>query len=398
MGYTLTKKEPAVSPISVHLPFTHTNQQYHRRHANSSEMSTLNHYFCRPSGTFFHHDVSHQFCDLTYVDYYSLFRLQKVNANHALLANRFTEQPNEFDVPPMQVILRTDVHRHLGRIHDIPPSRGEVFYLRALLQHRPARSFEDVRTVDGTIYDSYQEAAVELGLFANEREAEYALFEGIRNLKTPHQLRLLFVHLLVNDCVPTPMMLWDKIAHHLALDYTLRNNNMPTIGVEHTLCRLGECLEEYGKTLSDYGLPEPISYGREVEHELARWNVNPTALATEADATYDIFNTEQRIIYDTIVGAISSGTGLVAFVDGKAGRGKTTVLNAVCQKARSMGRIVLPTAIAAFAAQQYAGGRTTHSAFKVCNQLLAHLIIQTQPIKKGARERRRRRSRISHSS
>ena len=65
-------------------------------------------------------------------------------------------------------------------------------------------------------------------------------------------------------------MLWDKIAQHLVMDYTLRNNNTATIGVEHALRHLGGCLEEYGKPLFNYGLPEPMSYGCEVEHELAR--------------------------------------------------------------------------------------------------------------------------------
>jgi DNA replication protein DnaC len=52
-------------------------------------------------------------------------------------------------------------------------------------------------------------------------------------------------------------------------------------------------------------------------------------------------------------------------VDGKAGRGKTFLVNVICDNIRSRGLIVLLTAMAAFAAQLYPGGRTTHSAFKV---------------------------------
>ena len=89
--------------------------------------------------------------------------------------------------------------------------------------------------MDGVLYDTYQEAATELGLFANEKEAEYALLEAIQNLKTPRQLRLLFIHLLVNDCVPTPMLTWDNLAHHLALDHTLQHQNVVHIGIEYAL-------------------------------------------------------------------------------------------------------------------------------------------------------------------
>ena len=178
--------------------------------------STLSHYFCRPQTSFFQQGNIHHFRDLTYIQYYCLFRLQRFNPNHVLLPNHFTEEPNDNRMAPMQVILQNDTRKHLAHIHDVPPSRGELFYLRALLQHRPAMSFEDPRTVNGVVLDSYLETTTALGLFANEKESEYALLEGVQALKTPCQLRLLFAHLLVNDCIPTPLLLWQKFTEHLA--------------------------------------------------------------------------------------------------------------------------------------------------------------------------------------
>jgi len=231
-------------------------------------MSTLNHYFCRPSGSFTHQGNRRNFLELTYVEYFGLFRLQKYNTNNTLLTNYFIERPNQYGQQPMHVILRSENRPHLTRIHDVPPSRGELFYLRTLLLHRPSNSHEDTRTVDGVLYNTYQETATQLGLFTTEKEAEYALLEGIRNLKTPRQLRLLFVHLLVNDCISTPMLIWAKLAHDLSLDHTLRHRNQPQIGIEYALRELGHALSKYGKTLSNYSLPEPCTHGREVEHEL----------------------------------------------------------------------------------------------------------------------------------
>ena len=43
----------------------------------------------------------------------------------------------------------------------------------------------DARTVNGIEYATFQEAATELGLFANEKESEYALMEAIQTPKTP---------------------------------------------------------------------------------------------------------------------------------------------------------------------------------------------------------------------
>jgi hypothetical protein len=131
------------------------------------------------------------------------------------------------------------------------------------------------------------------------------------------------------------------------------------------LQEIGQCLEKYGKTLSNYGLPEPMSYGHEVEHELAKWALDCDGLSLHADAAADTFNPEQRLIYDEIIAAVIKGQPLRIFIDGKAGTGKTYLVQTICDKIRSLGRIVLPTATSAFAAQHYKGGRTTHSAFKV---------------------------------
>ena len=135
--------------------------------------------------------------------------------------------------------------------------------------------------------------------------------------------------------------------------------------MNHALQEIGQCLEEYGKTLSDYGLPEPISYSREVEHELEKWASDRDDLSLHADLAARSFNPEQRDIYDLIIAAVIENKALRIFIDGKAGTGKTYLIQTICDKIRSLGHIVLPTATSAFAGQYYKGGRTTHSAFKV---------------------------------
>jgi len=294
LGFNITKEELGVTLLGVHLSGSHSNQQYHRRTTNSSSMSSLNHYFCRPAHYFTHQHQRLNFSQLTYTDYFSLFCLAKFDPNYSLRPNYNLEQPNPYGQPPMHVILRSQSRPHLSRIHDIPPSHSEQFYLRTILQHRPATSFEGARTVDNNIYDSYQEAATEMGLFATQKEAEYALLEGIQTLKTPRQLRILFVHLLVNDCVPTPISLWDSPAEHLSFDHTLHRGNVQEIGINEALCEIARYLEDYGKRLGNYGLLEPTSYGREVEHEMSRWNHDPDRLAAgkrtrRVDVTYPVF-------------------------------------------------------------------------------------------------------------
>jgi hypothetical protein len=304
------------------------------------------------------------FNDLTYAEYYTLFRLAKYSPEKDGKANYFIELPNDTGSPRMHVIMHNATHTHITRIRSIRPTQGELFYLRAILQTRACRSFAMARTVDDVELGSFQEAALELGLFADSNEAMFAILEAIQALRTPRELHVLFVHLLVNEYVTAPLTLWDTFQENSAYDFVLQNNNIVDIGTNLALSEISLLLEEYGKTLSDFGLLEATVHTREVMHEILRWRPAALRLATRAENTVNIFNQDQLSIYTAILSAVLENRPLCAFIDGKAGRGKTTLVNALCDKLRSIGRIVIPTATAVFAAQFYPGGRTIHSAFK----------------------------------
>ena len=55
----------------------------------------------------------------------------------------------------------------------VSPTAGEVFYLYCLLLRQPTRSFNQVRTVDGIMFDTFHEAAIQLGLFINQNKGQY---------------------------------------------------------------------------------------------------------------------------------------------------------------------------------------------------------------------------------
>ena len=62
------------------------------------------------------------------------------------------------------------VHRRqrgqtICRMNILYPSSGDVFYLKLLLLHTSPRSFEEARTVDGTVYTTCREAAQALACF-----------------------------------------------------------------------------------------------------------------------------------------------------------------------------------------------------------------------------------------
>lgn len=67
----------------------------------------------------------------------------------------------------------------IGRIYSVSPKEAEKYHLRLLLNYvRGAKSFEDVRTVDGVLYDTYQAASRAKGLLADDEQWDTCLQES----------------------------------------------------------------------------------------------------------------------------------------------------------------------------------------------------------------------------
>jgi hypothetical protein len=189
-------------------------------------------------------------------------------------------------------------------MHILRPTHGDVYYLRLILLTRPAASFTDARTVNGQVFASYQEAAVAAGLLNDTTEGLLAMKEAVETLRTPHQIRTLFVHLLANGCVQTPLAMWEEFQDAMARDCIIRHNGMVQLGLNDALHVIAKCLEEYGMTLQQYGLtPPPETQGSELDHEREMWGGAEMRemLAQRADAYVAQFTGEQREVYDTIL-------------------------------------------------------------------------------------------------
>ena len=364
LGYNITQKTPAVTALPVHLPDSFHHQRYHRSNS-SPTLSNLEHYFARPEGTFVDGTNRREFKDLNYTEYFSLFRLQKFNDTNVRKPGFFLERFADNGARPMHVVKRDPSRPHLSRLQSVHVSRGDLFYLRILLLSRPGNSWEDLRTVGNTVHLSFQSACVALGLFADRDEAHFCMQEAIDTLRTPHQLRILFIHLLTNSCIDSPLQFWTEFQSKISEDFIIAAAGDPEEGCNKALKRLGLFLQGHGKRLEDYGLPEPLTRENEAEWELHRWSLQSGTLRQQVDVGVSAFNPEQRDIFLWVQEAVSNNEPLLMFIDGKAGRGKTFLVNTLCAWVRAEGKIALPTATSAFAAQLYPGGRTTHSTFGV---------------------------------
>ena len=183
LGFHISQKEPGVTSLPIHLPSANC-RQYKRINPNDSR-SLLEHYFLCPVGSFVHDGQERSFDDISYAEYYTLFRLAKFDHSKRDHPAYFEEiQP---DNRPCQthVVQRLQSNIHLSRIQTVRPTQGEIFCLRCILQHKPVRSFEGACTVNGVVHTSFQLAAIQSGLFADDNEAVYAIQEAVDTLRTP---------------------------------------------------------------------------------------------------------------------------------------------------------------------------------------------------------------------
>ncbi len=137
----------------------------------------------------------------------------------------------------------------------------------------------------------------------------------------------------------------------------------------YTLHHIEELLNRNGCTLAQYeGIDMPkdtvIENGMNtlIADELS---YDIEEMKAEHGRLYPCLTDEQRGVYDTIMGAIDSGTGGVFFLYGYGGTGKTFLWRTLCSSIRGRRQIVLPVASSGIASLLLPRGRTAHSRFGI---------------------------------
>ncbi|XP_074352599.1 uncharacterized protein LOC141691739 [Apium graveolens] len=235
-----------------------------------------------------------------------------------------------------------------GRLSDVHSHYGETFILRMLLMHiKGATSYQNLKTINGFVHNSFQEACDALGLLKDDRQWDVAMSENAVHAM-PRQLRQLFVHILSNNQVADPLKLWERHWESMSEDILLirrriTNNNELHLNQSDIqnfcLAEIEKLFNDVGKCLKDYNsMPFPednfmhgldnrllfdgLSYYKEHEHE-------------EHDKLYKSLNKEQLHAYASIIDNVENG------------------------------KEVLPVASSGIAATLLPGGRTTHSRFHI---------------------------------
>jgi hypothetical protein len=266
--------------------------------------------------------------------------------------------------------------RAVGRVYFAGPAAGERYYLRMLLYVvKGPTSWEDVRSVDGVVYDTFKAACAARGLLESDDEFHHCLEEAGR-MQTGKQLRHLFV-IIILECAPiSPLLLWNAHAHNLSDDcrWRLQQQNIddPTDDQISSLALhdLNASFQRSGKCLQDFGLPLPTHNFEDLDHGISRVIAEEKSFdRRHLDEMWrgclNASNQDQRAAFDAVIAAYEADQGGVFFIDGPGGTGKTFLENMILARVRSAGDIALAVASSGIAAILLQGGRTAHSRFKI---------------------------------
>ncbi len=316
----------------------------------------------------------------------------------------------------------------IGRMYSVHElsGDGEKFFLRLLLTIvKDKASFEEIRTIDGHVFNTYKETCSELGLVGDDKEFYRCLNEA-KETETSRKLCHLFTLIIVHNTILNHMQLWNTFKDELSNDFkherVCRIQNPTPYEKEFCEEDYNECLYVLNnmlraatnaeKTLESYHLPMP---NYDMLYDEKRELMNPTLV--ESALNYDTseqevnlqqslmkMNVDQLKVYEAVTAAIDryraemnnvvitndtigisntnvassnvqfdnvqtvlyhKTTDRVFFIDAFGGTGKTFVCNAILSYARSQGQIAIAVSSSGISAVLLKDGTTAHSRLKI---------------------------------
>ncbi len=151
----------------------------------------------------------------------------------------------------------------VGIMYTVSPREDETYFLRVLLLHiTRAKSFADMRTVDGEVCSSFRQACSRRGLLADDTEWRRVLKESFASEFVP--LFQVFATILAY-CEPSDALsLWDEHKSLFVSEIRLRHRGRATVlrnedtALSYVILEVQESLELMGNfTLDTFQLSTP---------------------------------------------------------------------------------------------------------------------------------------------
>lgn len=223
----------------------------------------------------------------------------------------------------------------ITRLHWIHPKNQELYHLRMLLLNiRGAKSFEDLRTVDGFTFETFTQAAVAANLVDNDMQW-YTCLEEALAIELPHRVRFLFCMICIHctPVLPNAFNLWLRYKVQMSADFINLNQDTEEVACEKSLQHIRYILNQNEKTMRDYSLPEPRN---DIEDWRLRNQIEELNELTDqqhadiATTMLGSLNAEQLLIYNKIMEQVNNTDNAAKkcfFIDGPGGTGKTYLIN-----------------------------------------------------------------------
>ncbi|XP_021974699.2 uncharacterized protein LOC110869784 [Helianthus annuus] len=280
----------------------------------------------------------------------------------------------------------------IGRIHSVSLSTGEAYYLRILLNKvKGPTSFDDIKTVNGRVYDTFRDACYALGLLDDDSEYIEAIKEA--NISgSAGYIRNLFATMLLSSTLSRPEVVWESTWKYMTDDFLYRFSKYHRVSglsipdeqlKNYVLCEIEKFLTRNNSSLRRFvSMPYPDTSSldnfrcRLINEELA---YDRTDLQNVYQGQVNLLTDEQRSVYDEIMNAVDGDNGGVFFVYGYGGTGKTFLWKTLSAAIRSKGEIVLNVASSRIASLLLDGGRTAHSRFHIPLNLNEDSVCHIKP-------------------
>ncbi|XP_022014032.1 uncharacterized protein LOC110913518 [Helianthus annuus] len=217
-------------------------------------------------------------------------------------------------------------------------------------------SFDDIKTVDGQLYDTFKDACFARGLLDDDKEYIIAMREA-STWSTSNFLRTLFVTLLLSNSISRPGYFWTETKSLLCEDILYQQRKItgiPDLDIQEKevenicLSHIQKLLLSYGSTLSNFGdMPNvPDNYISVLKNRLIMKELcyDRATLEKELASYLKSLTVEQKNVYETVMNALAKGVGVAL---------------------RSKGEVVLNVASSGIASLLLDGGRTAHSRFVI---------------------------------
>ncbi|XP_050896603.1 uncharacterized protein LOC127103381 [Lathyrus oleraceus] len=252
----------------------------------------------------------------------------------------------------------------IGRLIWVPPTTGELYYLRLMLTHvKGPRSYNDIKTVNNVKYDTFRDACFAMGFIGDDREFIAAIKEanhwGSGSINRPRHVWSKTCHLLADGILYAQQRIANNRGLRLSNEEIM---NLTLIEIERNLQRKSRSLKEFA------GMPYPSGYvveqlGNKLIYEERSYN--PAEQLQEYNNLFLNLTDEQRGVFKRIMEAVNNQQGDVFFLYGYGGTGKPYMWRTLASYIRSKKQICLTIASSGIASLLLPGGRTAHSMFKI---------------------------------